>query len=133
MRFSLRQYAVALLELEKEVTPEQAHEAGNKFVAWLRRRGEGKMLGAIVAAAEKRIREQSGVVGVTITTAHTADAATRSVLAAQAEKIFTAKKIDASFMTDANVIGGVRMQSEEILYDASFSTSLKKLETSLTK
>lgn len=133
MRLSLRQYAVALLELEQELGSEKAKEAGKKFVAWLNRRGEGKKLGEIVAAAEKRIHEQSGTVEVTITTVHEADTATRNFLETRAKKIFVAKKIDVSFVTDANLIGGVKMQSEEILYDASLRTSLRKLETSLTK
>jgi len=133
MRLSLRQYALALLELEQELGEGKAKEAAKKFVAWLNRRGEGKKLGKIVAAAEKRIREQAGVVEVTITTAHAADVATRGVLQVRAEKIFAPKKVQASFVTDANLIGGVRMQSAEVLYDATLATSVRKLQASLVK
>ncbi|MDP2837919.1 MAG: F0F1 ATP synthase subunit delta, partial [Candidatus Moranbacteria bacterium] len=66
-------------------------------------------------------------------TAHQADVATQQTLVVWAEKVFAAEKVAASFVTDANLIGGVRMQSKETLYDASFATALRKLETNLTK
>lgn len=133
MRLSIRQYAVSLLELEKELGEGQSKEAGKKFVAWLNRRGEGKKLGNIIAAAEERVCEQSGVVEVAITTAHEADAMTRDLLETQAKRVFATKKVAMSFMTDAHVLGGVRMQSKEVLYDATLKTSLEQLKISLTK
>ncbi|MDP2838235.1 MAG: hypothetical protein Q8O53_03095, partial [Candidatus Moranbacteria bacterium] len=69
-----------MLDLEKEVGTGKAKEAGKKFVVWINRRGEGKKLGKIVAVAEQSVRECSGVVGVTITTAHQADGATQQTL-----------------------------------------------------
>ncbi len=130
MRFSIPQYAQALLELERGG---DAAETASRFFAWLSRRGEGKKLAKILKEAARRVREQSGIVDVTITTAHEADTTTKETLLAQAEKVFVEQKIEARFATDADVIGGVKMRSDTFLYDATLSTAVRKLRTALTQ
>ncbi len=130
MRLSIPQYAQALLELEREGG---ATETASRFFAWLSRRGEGRKAGKIVEVAERLLREQSGIMDVTITTAQEADTATQETLLAQAETVFVGQKIEARFATDADVIGGVKMRSDTFLYDATLSTAVRKLRTSLSR
>ncbi len=130
MRLSIPQYAQALLELEKEGN---ATEIASRFFDWLNRRGEGKKAGEIVAMAERILREQSGIMDVTITTAQEADTTTKETLLAQAETVFVGQKIEARFVTDADVIGGAKFRSESVLYDATLSTAVRKLRTSLSR
>ena len=130
MRLSIPQYAQALLELEREGG---ATETASRFFAWLSRRGEGRKAGKIVKVAERLLREQSGIMDVTVTTAQEADTTTKEMLLAQAETVFVGQKIEARFATDADVIGGVKMRSDTFLYDATLSTAVRKLRTTLMR
>lgn len=131
MRLSIRQYAQALLDLEKDQEAGEAAERSKRFLSWLSRRGETKKLGKIVREAERLMRERSGTAVVRITTAHPADEALRTLLRKQAESVFAGKAVETSFATDARLIGGVKMRSEEVLYDATLATRLERLRSSL--
>jgi F-type H+-transporting ATPase subunit delta len=131
MRLSIRQYAQALLDLEREQA-EGAVRSGERFSAWLSRRGEAKKLGKIVREAERLIRERSGTAVVRITTAHPVNETLRTLLRKQAASVFVGKAVETSFVTDASLIGGVKMQSEEVLYDATLATRVERLRSSLT-
>ncbi len=132
MRLSIRQYAEALLDLEHVQGEEEAVQSGKRFLLWLSRRGEAKKLRKIVHEAERLIREQSGISAVHITTAHQADTTLRDVLRQQAE-VRIGKRVDTSFAVDARLIGGAKMQSEEVLYDATLATCLDRLKSSLLR
>ena len=131
MRLSIRQYAQALLDLEREQGAKEAVRSSERFFAWLSRRGEAKKLGKIVREAERLIRERSGTAVVRITTVHSADEALRTLLRKQAKSVFVGKAVETSFATDARLIGGVKMRSEEVLYDATLATRLERLRSSL--
>ncbi|MBP7811263.1 MAG: F0F1 ATP synthase subunit delta [Candidatus Moranbacteria bacterium] len=130
MRLSIRQYAQALLDLEREEIG-AATRSSERFSLWLSRRGEGKKLGKIVREAERLIREQSGTAVVRITTVHPADETLRTLLRKQAESVFVGKAVETSFATDVCLIGGAKMQSEEVLYDATLATRVERLRSSL--
>ncbi len=131
MRLSIRQYAQALLDLEREQGGVEATQKSEHFVSWLSRRGESGKLGKIVREAERLIREQSGGAAVRITTAYQADSELRVVLEKEAARVFAGKKVETTFITDARVIGGSKMQSEEVLYDATLRTRFERLGKSL--
>lgn len=133
MRLSIPQYAQALLEIEKGMDESMAAGAGKKFFSWLVRRGEGKKMGKILREADRMVKAQSGVADVVITTAHEAPEETKELLRAQAKEVFAGQSVDVQFATDANLIGGVKMRSESMLYDATLSTSVRKLRTALTR
>ncbi len=130
MRLSIPQYAQALLELEKEGN---ATKTASQFSAWLSRRGEGKKMRKIVMEAERMLREQSGIVDVTITTAQEGDEATKRMLLSQAEQVFAGQSVDTRFVADESVIGGMKLRSESVLYDATLSNAVRKLRTSLSR
>lgn len=131
MRLSIRQYAQALLDLEREQEGVGATQKSEYFVSWLSRRGESGKLGKIVREAERLIREQSSRAAVRITTAYQADSELRVVLEKEAARVFAGKKVETTFVTDARVIGGSKMQSEEVLYDATLRTRFERLGKSL--
>lgn len=130
MRLSIPQYAQALLELEKEGN---ATKTASQFSAWLSRRGEGKKLKKIVKEADRIVREKSGIADVTITTAQEADEATKRMLLSQAEQVFAGQSVDTRFVADESVIGGMKLRSESVLYDATLSNAVRKLRTALIK
>jgi F0F1-type ATP synthase delta subunit len=86
-----------------------------------------------VEVAERLLREQSGIMDVTVTTAHEADAATKENLLAEARAVFAGKRIEVRFATDADLIGGVKFRSDSLLYDATLSTAVRKLRMTLTQ
>ncbi len=131
MRLSIRQYAEALLSLEQEIGTGSAEKVGKSFLERLSRTRETGKLSRIVREAEQLVREREKSVEVTITTAHTADTKTKALLIRQAENIFPGKKIEASFMTDTDLIGGMKIQSGEVLYDASVRQELSELKKTL--
>ena len=128
MRLSIRQYALALLDIEKGMGADEAKGAGERFALWLSRRGEGRKLAKIVAEAGRIAGEQSGRAEVAITTAHEADEETRTMLTGCAEKLFPGKRVEAKFRSDRDIIGGARFRSDEVMYDASVRQQLNELE-----
>lgn len=131
MRLSIRQYAQALLDLEREQGTDEVTRNAERFFAWLTRRGEAKKLGKIVREAERLVRAQSGVARVRIATAYLADADLEARLEKEAKTLFAGKGVEVSFVTDARLLGGVKMQSEEVLYDATLATRFAEFGKSL--
>ncbi len=131
MRLSIRQYAQALLDLERETPSAETGLMSERFVAWLARRGESKKLAKIVREAERLLCEQRGIAEVTITTARATDASLEALLRTEAQRLFVGQTVEANFATDASLIGGVKMQSQEMLYDATLTTRSRQLGKSL--
>jgi F0F1-type ATP synthase delta subunit len=133
MRVSIRQYAGALLDLEPGLVPEQTAGAAERFVLWLKRRGEAKRLPAILGEAERLLKERAGQVDVEIGLARVVGSEVQEQLKSQVEEVFPGKKLAVTFATDETLIGGARFRSEEVLYDVSLSRALKELRKSLTQ
>ena len=132
MRLSIRQYALALLDIEKGMGADEARGAGERFALWLSRRGEGRKLAKIVAEAEMIARDRSNKTEVAITTAFEADQETKGILTGYAEKLFPGKHVEAKFRSDRDILGGARFRSDEVMDDASLATTVKKLRTKLS-
>ena len=130
MRLSIPQYAQALLELEKEG---DAVGTASRFFAWLSCRGEGKKMKKIIGEADRIFRLRSGITDIVITTAHDADTAMKESLLREARAVFAGKRIEARFVTDADVIGGAKFRSDSLLFDATLSTAVRKLKTVLSR
>lgn len=133
MRLSIRQYAGTLLDVEQSVAPEEVARVAERFASWLSRRGEDKKLSVILKEAERLAKERAGVTEVTFVSAHTLDEANETALKQRAEKIFPGKKIVAKFALDRELLGGVRIQSDEVLYDLSLQKAVRDLKTHLVK
>lgn len=128
MRLSIRQYALALLDIEKGMGADEARGAGERFALWLSRRGEGRKLAKIVAEAEMIARDRSNKTEVAITTAFEVDQETKGILTGYAEKLFPGKHVEAKFRSDRDIIGGMTIRSSETLYDGSIRQRLSRLK-----
>ncbi|MDP3957072.1 MAG: F0F1 ATP synthase subunit delta [bacterium] len=133
MRSTVSQYAEALEELTEHATPEKVQMIIENFRGLLRRRREGKKMGAVVKRLEKMEAEKKGQVTVTVTTAHEADKETKQRLLSQAERLFPHKKAELQYVINKNVIGGAVFSTDEVLYDATLATELKELKKILKK
>lgn len=133
MHPTVSQYAEALEELGRNVSREESVRIADNLSGLLKRRGEERKLEEIVAYLEKSESEREGRIVVTAVTAYEARPENRVALARQAQKIFPGKKIDLRYEVDRDLIGGVRLQTDEILYDASLSRAVRDLKHSLLK
>ena len=131
MRATVSQYARALEGLLSAEKKEDRKILVKNFVAYLRRRREQKKLPAIIKQFERLENERLGYLPVTAVTAHHASESLARKLRRQAEEMFPDKKIELTLVTGQEVVGGVRLQTEDILYDATLATELKILRKQL--
>lgn len=131
MRVSTRQYAQALLTLGEGLDATQANATAKRFVRWLSRRGEAGKLGHILREADRLSCVREGRIEVSVMTPRHLDVATEEIVEKQASQIFPGKKIAVKYKLDEDLLGGVILQSEEMLYDASLSTAMKRLRATL--
>lgn len=133
MRPTISQYATSLEELSLGVTAEESVVLAKNFFAFLKRRGEGKKIHAILSHLEKIDDLKENRVIVTVVLAHEADEATKKQLSLQAQKLFPDKKIVLQYTVDAQVIGGATFRTDELLYDATLQIELNSLKKSFLK
>ena len=133
MTYTVSQYATALLELSSEKGSLTASELTENFIHLLKRRGEKKRLGAVVAYLEKKEREKKGEINVSVITAHVVTTQAKEKLEKKAEKLFPGKKVNLEYTVDENVIGGALFRTDETLYDVTLATELKELTKTLKK
>lgn len=132
MRPTVSQYAQALQEFISDAKPEKVAEISKNFLAFLKRRGEEGKVDSIFKRLEKMEDEKSGHVTVKAITAHELSESMKSSLVTKAQNIFPGKKIELLFSVDPKIIGGAKLRSDEMLYDASLATAVKKLRTRLS-
>ena len=131
MRVSTRQYAQALLTLGEGLDTTQASVVAKRFFTWLSRRGEKKKLMDILREADRLSREREGRVDVSMVTAFGIDEATQAMVSQQASTMFPGKTLIMKYRTDEQLIGGFIIQSDEVFYDTSLVTAMKKMRATL--
>lgn len=131
MRPTVSQYAQALVELS-EGTADAKTLIGNLF-GLLQRRGETEKAASILERLEYLAALKEQRVAVTAVTAHEPTVETKELLAKKATALFPGKKVELSYETDSNVIGGVRFRSEELSYDATIASELASLKKTISK
>ncbi len=133
MHPTVSQYAQALEELAASATPATMPAIIGNFIGLLKRRGEGRKIGAIVKCLEHIDAQQKGRTAVTAVTAHEATKDVKETLVARVRKLFPNKDIDMRYEVDADVIGGARFRTDGVSYDATIAAELKGLRAVLTK
>jgi|SRR6185369_8791282 len=133
MRPTISQYAEVLAELSGEHSSLPSEVLAKNFLLWLKRRGEEKKLFAIVKRLEKVENEKEGRLSVIAKTAYEISKETKGQLEKKAESLFPGKKIELHHEIDSDVIGGVELRTEEVLYDATLRAELHSLKNSLLK
>jgi len=131
MRPTVSQYAQALTELMD--SPVKGDMLARNFIGWLKRRGETKKLPAIVEQMQKMEREKDGKLSVRAITSHEIAAETKEKLAEQAAALFPGKRIELHHEINSDLIGGVELRTEEMLYSATIRAELDSLKKSLLK
>ena len=90
-----------------------------------------KKLGSILKYLEKLEQEEKNEISVTATLAHETDETMKQTIASQAKKLFPGKNVSLEYALDPALIGGVRLRTDETLYDASVAANLRALKKTL--
>ena len=127
MRPTVSQYARSLEELTYDATAQKVVEVAQNFFGFLKRRGEGKKIPAIIKQLEHLEREKAKRVDVVVVTAHEVSKSTREGLTKKAETFFPGKQVALTYRIDTDVIGGALFRTDETLYDTTISNELQAL------
>ena len=119
-------YAVALYEATKGLKGHDLSQVIGKFVELLYRRQRLKQAGSIIAAFVAYAKKQNGIVDIEITS-------TRELYAKTINHIKKAfgDEVEAREKTDASLLGGFVVKTEDRIFDGSVRAQLQRLKRSL--
>ena len=120
------EYAKALYELTKGMKGEKMHLAVAEFVRLLTREHKLKKGERIVLEFVKYAKKMEGAIPLTVTTA-------REMTEKELLKIGDAisKEAEVTPVIDPEIIGGVVIKTDDMIFDGSIKTQLSKLKSAL--
>ncbi len=127
------QYA-RLLEAAAQSEAQGEAAAGayaERFLRFLRRRKEWHKRRRILEAFRRSADRTAGAVRVTVTSAHRLGEAEKAIVEDLAGRVFRPAKPVLTYRTDAGVIGGLSLHSDDLLYDATIARKLRDLRCAL--
>lgn len=136
MKYSAKQYAVALYESVKGKSKKEAEKAIDNFFALLKNRNELSSVEKIAEEFEKYSLRQEGVLSGEIVVAHKISEEAKKEIAKKIIHKLSDKKIkELNFKerADKELIGGFKIKVEDILVDASIGGLLNKMKRELIK
>lgn len=125
-KLSANQYAKVLYEVTQGLQGESLHKAITEFTLLVRKNQAWKRMSEIVEAFQKYARKQEGWVELHVTSAHTLS-----------EKILEeirnqfGGKADVTVAEDTTLLGGIKVQTDNKIFDASVKTQLQKMKETL--
>ena len=126
MRYTPRQYAKALYESLKDVKEGEVDLVFKNFYSILLRNNDLKLINKIIEKIEEIDKEERGVVEVEVTGAKEIDKDLVSKL-----RNLIGKKAEIQEKVDPGLIGGLKIQINDLLIDGSIKAKLNKLRQSL--
>lgn len=131
MRLTVTQYAQALEELGNDSSSDVANITQN-FFGLLKRRGELGIAPLVVAQMERNRENREGILRVKAVTAHPVSPDTRGTIDRLAARVFPEQTLQFEYETDKRVIGGVRLETDERLYNATIASKIVTLKKVLS-
>lgn len=132
MRIAEAQLVRAVGELQKEggVTDRDLADVFGRF---LRLKRLGRRAGKILRALDAYVETESGILAITATSARPLSPTERQQVAASAAGLLgkTGCQVAIEFREEPVVIGGIRLETSGVRYDATIARSLQTLHTSL--
>lgn len=136
MKYSAKQYAIALYGAVKGKGKKEAEKAMDNFFALLKDRNELSLARKIAEEFENYSLRQEGVLLGEIVSAYKVSEETKKEIAKKMIHKLSDKKIkELNFeeKTDKDLIGGFKIKVEDILVDASIGGLLNKMKRELIK
>lgn len=123
---SPKDYAVALFEVTKNIDKSDLKNVLEQFTLILFREGKIKQVDEIIAEFIKHNKQQAGEIDIEITSARPLTAK----LVSEIKKAF-GTKVGATEKINPELIGGIKVKTENKIFDASLQKQLKLLKQSL--
>ncbi len=122
-----KDYAVALFQATKDAKGDNLRGMLEQFASLLFRAGQVKQADKIIAEFIKYTKKQSGVIDIEIASA-------RPLTAKLVEEIKKAfgNKVEATEKIEPELIGGVKIRTENEIFDASLKKQLQVLKQALS-
>jgi F0F1-type ATP synthase delta subunit len=130
MRISASQYAKTLTELSKGNPAEVAALAG-AFLAVLRRKRDLRKWPTILRMSAKMADSEAGRLSLLAETAHPVDGDAKQRMETLAGGLFLGKELVMKYAVKEDLLGGVRLSSDDEMVDATVRTRLRELEKAL--
>lgn len=123
-----KQFAKALYEATEDLKGEKLHKALKQFVVVLRQNNKLKRSGSIIAEYVKYSKKQLGIIEMTVTTARKLGSHTLDLI----DKAFGGKT-EMTEKLDLALIGGVKIKTDDKIFDGSIKKQLINLKNNLNK
>ncbi len=130
MRIGASQYAKTLTELSKG-NPADVGAVAKAFLSVLRRKRDLRKWPTILRMSERMADEQAGTLSLLAETAHALDEASRGGLEMLAGEVFPGKKLMIRYEVRPDLLGGVRISTDDEMLDATVRARLRALEKTL--
>ncbi len=121
-----KDYAIALFEATKDAKGADLHDILHQFVTLIFKAGLIKQSDKIISEFIKYGKKQSGVIDIEITSARPLT----EKIVTEIKKAF-GNKVEATEKVNPGIIGGVRIKTEDKIFDASLQKQLKLLKQSI--
>ena len=120
------QFAKALYEITKDLPKSNLPEVMEQFVLLLQKNNKLKKVDYIIEEFENYAKKQEGIKMIEIRTARKLDSAVISKL----KKTF-GEKSEITELVSKDLLGGVKIKVDDLVYDVSLKTQLKNLKEKL--
>lgn len=130
---SAKHLALVLLEMTDGKETENITKALKEFAAYLAKEGLLGETETIFPEYQKLYNEKHGIVEVTVTLVERLPEKTRLDLREALKKKFKAKEVHMLEKVDQRILGGMKIQIGDMVYDSSLKNTLTQLEAQLLK
>ncbi len=132
MKFSAKQYALALLEALEGIVHKDHNQILDNFVKVLAENNDLRIFEQIVEEFHRLELEKKGKKLAEVTSARPINRENEHAIVEELNK-FVKKDVELKKKVDENLIGGVVIQMDDQMIDATVKANLEKLKKELTK
>ena len=132
MKFSrTKELAQTLLEMTENVSPQEQATTLTSFVQYLAKKRALGGAEAIMDEYQQLYNEKHGIVIATVTSISPLSDAAKKELTESLKTKYHAKDVQIVEKTNARILGGMKIQVGDEVYDSSIRNSLNQLQTAL--
>src|SRR3989344_1717164 len=127
MKYTPKQYAATLMEVIDQTAPKDVDAVLDNFVAVLRKNNDLRMFDVITTEFHKLELAKKGITEVDVASVHPLNRDNEQAILDALNKLVKGE-VKLKSMVDENLIGGVVIQVEDKVIDASVKTQLSNLK-----
>ena len=123
-----KELAQVLLEMTENVSADEQAKALKDFVQFLAKKQAIGDASAIMAEYQSLYNAKHGIIEATVTVVSRLSDAAKAELVETLKKKYHAKEVSITEKVDARVLGGMKIQVGDEVYDSSIQNSLSQLQ-----